>query len=57
MPDVAALYQDLKRVRYIPQMKARTYQDAADDIAVFIREKTSVLAIVNTKDAPLIISG
>ena len=51
VPDVAALYQNLKRVRYIPQMKARIYQDAADDIAMFIREKTSVLAIVNTKDA------
>ena len=51
VPDVEALYQKLKRVTYIPQMELRTDQEAADDIAEFIREKTSVLVIVNTKDA------
>lgn len=51
VPDVEALYQKLKRVTYIPQMELRDYQDAADHITEFIREKTSVLAIVNTKDA------
>lgn len=51
VPDVNALYQKLKRVTYILQMKARTYSDAADDIAAFVREKNSVLTIVNTKEA------
>lgn len=51
VPDVEALYQKLKRVTYISQMESRTYQEAADDIDGFIRKKTSVLAIVNTKDA------
>ncbi len=51
VPDMVALYRKLKRVTYIPQMESRTYQEAADDIAGFIGEKTSVLAIVNTKDA------
>lgn len=51
VPDVKALYQNLKRVTYLPQMESHTYQEAADNIAEFISEKTSVLAIVNTKDA------
>lgn len=51
IPNVETLYQKLKRVSYIPQMQARTYQEAADDIASFIKEGKSVLTIVNTKDA------
>lgn len=51
VPDVEALYQKLKRVFYIPQLEVREYQEAAADIAAFIREGTSVLTIVNTKDA------
>ena len=51
VPDVYALYQKLKRVTYISEMGPRKYQEAADDIAGFIGKKTSVLMIVNTKDA------
>lgn len=51
VPDVDALYQKLKRVTYISEMGPRKYQEAADDIAGFIGKKTSVLMIVNTKDA------
>lgn len=51
VPDVEGLYQKLKRVVYIPQLAIRTYQEAANNIAVFIQEKKSVLTIVNTKEA------
>lgn len=51
VPDVDALYQKLKRVAYIPQLEIRTCQDAANDIAALIRDKKSVLTIVNTKAA------
>ena len=51
VPDVEALYQKLKRVVYIPQLKVRTYEEAAGDIAAFIQDERSVLTIVNTKDA------
>lgn len=51
VPDVEVLYRKLKRVCYIPQLKMRTYQEAAVDITTLIREGKSVLMIVNTKDA------
>lgn len=51
VPDVSLLYQKLNRVVYVPQMEGRTYQAAAADIASFIQRESSVLAIVNTKDA------
>lgn len=51
IPNVKELYENLKRVVYIPQLKVRTYENAADDITVFIQEKKSVLTIVNTKEA------
>lgn len=51
IPDVDALYQQLKRVEYLPQLQPRTYQDAADDIAALVQENRSVLTIVNTKPA------
>lgn len=51
IPDVGILYQKLKRVTYIPELKGRTYQEAAGDIAAFVQEKKSVLTIVNTKEA------
>lgn len=49
--DVDVLYQKLKRVTYVPQMEARTYQEAAAQIASFCFEKKSVLTVVNTKYA------
>ena len=51
MPDVEALYRELKRVEYIPQLEGRTYQNAAEDIICFFQRKKSVLMIVNTKEA------
>lgn len=45
------MYQKLKRVVYIPQTEGRTYGKAAADMASFIMEGSSVLMIVNTKDA------
>ena len=51
MPHVNALYERLKRVRYIPQIDAsRTYASAGAEIARLLAEK-SVLAILNTKAA------
>lgn len=51
VPDVDALYQQLKRVEYLPQLQQRTYQEAADDIAAMVCGNRSVLTIVNTKPA------
>lgn len=42
VPDVEALYRKLRRVEYILQLKVRNYQDAAEDIAAFVKEKGSV---------------
>ncbi len=51
MPHVEALYERLKRVRYIPQLDAeRTCASAGAEIARMLEEK-SVLAILNTKAA------
>lgn len=51
MPHVEALYERLKRVRYIPQLDAdRTCASAGAEIARLLEEK-SVLAILNTKAA------
>ncbi len=51
MPHVDALYEQLKRVRYIPQLDAdRTCASAGAEIARLLEEK-SVLAILNTKAA------
>ena len=51
MPHVDALYERLKRVRYIPQLDAnRTCASAGAEIARMLEEK-SVLAILNTKAA------
>ena len=51
MPHVDALYERLKRVRYIPQLDAeRTCASAGAEIARLLEEK-SVLAILNTKAA------
>ena len=51
MPHVDALYERLKRVRYIPQLDAdRTCASAGAEIARMLEEK-SVLAILNTKVA------
>lgn len=51
MPHVDALYEQLKRVRYIPQLDAdRTCASAGAEIARMLEEK-SVLAILNTKAA------
>ena len=51
MPHVEALYERLKRVRYIPQLDAdRTCASAGAEIAHLLEEK-SVLAILNTKAA------
>lgn len=49
--DVDVLYQKLERVTYVPSLAARTYQDAAFEIASFSREEKSVLTVVNTKYA------
>ncbi len=49
--DVDALYQRLKRVEYLPQLRQRTYQDASGDITAMVKENRSVLTIVNTKAA------
>lgn len=51
VPDVKALYRKLKRVTYIPQLKARKYDDAAFVLASFVQERNSVLMVVNTKEA------
>lgn len=51
VPDVDTLYQKLKRAVYIPQMEGRTYRTAAVEMASFIMGGSSVLMIVNTKDA------
>ena len=51
MPHVDALYEQLKRVRYIPQLDAnRTCASAGAEIARLLEEK-SVLVILNTKAA------
>ena len=51
MPHVEALYERLKRVRYIPQLDAdRTCASAGAEIARLLEEK-SVLAILNPKAA------
>ena len=51
MPHVDALYERLKRVRYIPQLDAdRTCASAGAEIARLLEEK-SMLAILNTKAA------
>ncbi len=50
-PQVDALHEKLKRVRYIPQLDvARTYASAGERIARLV-EKKSALAIINTKAA------
>lgn len=51
VPDVDALYQQLKRVEYLAQLQPRTFQDAADGVAAMVQENRSVLTIVNTKPA------
>lgn len=51
VPDVKALYRKLNRVTYIPQLKARKYDDAASFLASFVRKRNSVLMVVNTKAA------
>lgn len=51
MPHVDALYERLKRVRYVPQLDTdRTCASAGAEIARLLEEK-SVLAILNTKAA------
>lgn len=51
VPDVGALYQKLKRVNYVPELKPRTYQEASNDITEFLQNEKSVLTVVNTKEA------
>lgn len=51
-PQVDALHEKLKRVRYIPQLDvARTYASAGERIARLVEEK-SALAIINTSRVP-----
>lgn len=50
MPDVSGLYDQLRRVDYLPQLTPRANRDAAADIAR-MHAQQSVLTIVNTKAA------
>ena len=51
MPNVDALYTQLKRVHFVSQLdRDRTYASAGKDIAQILKDK-SVLAILNTKAA------
>ena len=51
MPNVDALYTQLKRVHFVSQLdRNRTYASAGKDIAQILKDK-SVLAILNTKAA------
>ena len=48
--DVSALFEGLRRVAYIDESRTnRTNAQAAEDLAVLLKARSSVLAVVNTK--------
>ncbi len=52
MPEAERLYEQLKRVQFIPDIKTqRSYADAAADMKTMLLKGKSVLNIVNTKAA------
>lgn len=56
MKDVEGLYRALRRVTYVPELKPKTYDEAASALMGLLQEQ-SVLTVVNTKAAAAALDG